>query len=236
MEDVVLGQRINQSLHEIYLGRFGIKAFLLEASDGSLILVDTGLPNSEQKIIKYINSIGKSVNDIKYILITHAHVDHMGSAATLKKMSNAMLGVNEKGIKFMDGTGGLQLPQTKNIKDLKTKLLMVAGRVMTRAMKPKFVKPDMILKEGVFPEQMHLNAKILETPGHTPDSISIYLPDSNTIIVGDTLFGKSDKLVLPQIYDDYIALLGSVKKIRDLNPDLICVSHGKNHHFSDIAV
>ncbi len=236
MENTVLGQRINQSLHEIYLGRFGIKVFLLEASDGSLILVDTGLPDSGQKIIKYINSIGKSVTDIKYILITHTHIDHIGSAAELKKMSNAMLGVNEKGIKFMDGTAGIQFPQTKNIKDIKTKLMLMVMKVLAPVMKPKFVKPDMVLKEGVFPQQMHLNAKIVETPGHTPDSVSIYLPDSKTIIVGDTLFGKGDKLVLPQIYDDYISLLSSVKKIRDLNPDLICVSHGKNHHFSDIDV
>ena len=236
MEKTILGQRINQSLHEICLGRFGIKVFLLEASDGSLILIDTGLPNSEQKIIKYINSIGKSVTDIKYILITHAHVDHMGSAAALKKTSNAMLGINEKGIKFMDGTAGMQFPQTRNVKDLKSKFLMAVGRIMVSAMKPKFVKPDMILKDGAFPEQMHVNARIVETPGHTPDSVSIYLPDSNTIIVGDTLFGKSDKLVLPRIYDDYVALLGSIKKIRDINPDLICVSHGKNHHISDIGI
>lgn len=235
MENKTLGQRINPSLHEIYLGR--VKAFLLEASDGSLILIDTGLPNSQQKIISYINSIGKSITDVKYILLTHAHVDHFGSAADLKKMSNALLGVNEKGIKFVDGTAGVQLPSTRKIKSFKRRMLFAFMKMMMAfgAMKPKYVKPDMVLKEGVFPEQMHINAKILETPGHTPDSISIYLPDSKTVIVGDLLFGNPDKLILHPLYDDYIALLNSVKKIRDLNPDLICVSHGKNHNVSDLA-
>ncbi|MCL4400645.1 MBL fold metallo-hydrolase, partial [Candidatus Parvarchaeota archaeon] len=87
MENRPLGQKINQSLHEIYLG--SVKVFLLEAMDGSLILVDTGMPNSQQKIVSYINSIGKSVSDVKYILLTHAHIDHMGSAADIKKLSNA---------------------------------------------------------------------------------------------------------------------------------------------------
>lgn len=234
MENKNLGQRINSSLHEINLGM--VNVFLLEASDGSLILVDTGMPKSEQKIIKYVNSLGKSVSDIKYILLTHSHIDHMGSAADLKKLSNAMLGVNENGIKFVDGTGGLQMPSTSSSKDLKMKFMMGFAKVFMRFMKPKFVKPDMVLKEGVFPEQMHINAKILETPGHTPDSISIYLPDSKTVIVGDMLFGTADKLVAPHFYDDYIALLSSIKKIRDLNPDLICVSHGKNHNVSDLTV
>ncbi len=235
MENKILGQKINSVLHEIYLGR--VKAFLLEASDGSLILIDTGLPNSQGRIVSYVNSIGKAVTDIKYILITHAHIDHFGSAADLKKMSNAMLGVNENGIKFIDGTGGMQRPDTKKVKGLKIKLMLgLMGAVVKLGfMKPKYVKPDMVLKEGVFPEQMHINAKILETPGHTPDSISIYLPDSKTVIVGDMLWGNPDKLVLHPMYDDYIALLNSVKRIRELNPDLICVSHGKNHNVSDLS-
>jgi glyoxylase-like metal-dependent hydrolase (beta-lactamase superfamily II) len=235
MEEKTFGQRINSSLHEIYLGR--VKAFLLEASDGSLILIDTGLPNSQRNIISYVNSIGKSIRDIKYILITHAHIDHFGSAADIKKMSNAMLGINEKGIRFIDGSGGVQMPNTKSLKSTKNKVMFLFMRWMMKmgAMKPKYVKPDMILKEGVFPEQMHINAKILETPGHTPDSISVYLPDSKTIIVGDLLWGNPDKLVIHPLNDDYLASLNSVKKIRELNPDLICVSHGKNHNVSDLS-
>lgn len=234
MENKTFGQRINQSLHEIYLGH--VKAFLLEASDGSLILIDTGMPNSQQRIISYVNGLGKSVTDIKYVLLTHAHMDHMGSAADLKKLSNAMLGVNEKGISFVDGSSGVELPDAAKVKDLKSKLMLIIGKIFMKAKKPKFIKPDMVLKEGVFPEQMHINAKILETPGHTADSISIYLPDSKTVIVGDLLSGTPDKLVAPPFYDDYIALLSSVKKIRDLSPDLICVSHGKNHNVSDLGL
>ncbi|MCL5101690.1 MAG: MBL fold metallo-hydrolase [Candidatus Parvarchaeota archaeon] len=234
MENRPLGQKINQSLHEIYLG--SVKVFLLEAMDGSLILVDTGMPNSQQKIVSYINSIGKSVSDVKYILLTHAHIDHMGSAADIKKLSNAMLGINERGIGFVDGSSGLEFPDASKAKNLKTRIMLKIAKRFVGAKKPKFVKPDMILKEGIFPKHMHLNARVLETPGHTQDSISIYLADSKTVIVGDLMFGNTDKLIAPKFYDDYIALLGSVKKIRDLNPDLICVSHGKNHNVSDIGL
>ena len=232
MENGIIGRKINQSLHEIYLGR--VKAFLLEAPDGSLVLLDTGMPNSQARIIKYLNAIGKSVNDIRYILLTHSHIDHFGSASELKRLSNAMVGINDKGIKYIDGSAGVKLPVVDK-RGTGMRFLLYLMKVFLHVRKPKFFKPDMVLKEGVFPEQMHINAKILETPGHTEDSISIYLPDSKTVIVGDLFFGKPDKLVLPVFYDDYIALLNSIKRIRDLEPDLICVSHGKNHHVSDIS-
>ncbi|MCL5009630.1 MAG: MBL fold metallo-hydrolase [Candidatus Parvarchaeota archaeon] len=236
MENNKLGQKLNDSLHEIYLGK--VKAFLLEATDGSLILIDTGMPKSSGKIISYVNNIGKSVNDIKYILLTHAHIDHFGSAADIKKLSGAMLGINEKGVRYIDGTDGLLLPVAKNTKSFGAKAMVALLKVLDSAklIKPKFVKPDMILKEGVFPESMHMNAKILETPGHTADSISIYLPDTKTVIVGDLLKGTPSSLIAHPFFDDYISMLGSIKKVRELAPDLICVSHGKNHNVSDLKV
>ncbi len=236
MEDKSLGQKLNTNLHEIYLG--AVKVFLLEASDGSLILVDTGMPKSSSKIISYINSIGKSVTDIKYILLTHAHIDHFGSASDMKKLSGAMLGINEEGAGYVDGTKGVLIPVAKNSKNFKDKGFALLIKVIAAIgiIRPKFVKPNMILKEGIFPQNMHINASIVETPGHTKDSISIYLPDTKTIIVGDLLKGTADSLVAPPFFDDYIALLSSVNKIKELNPDLICVSHGKNHNISDLKV
>lgn len=158
-----IGVKINDTLHEVNLGI--VKVFIIESKNG-LILIDTGMPNSEKKIIAYINSIGKSVSDIKYILITHAHMDHFGSAYALQKMSNAHVGISEKGIPYISGTMGLLLPVAGS-KSLKSKLFVSFVSLMGKLRKPKFLKPDMKLKEGVFPPEMGINAKILETPGHT---------------------------------------------------------------------
>lgn len=234
MEANTLGMRINSSLHEIYLGR--TKAFLIEASDGSFLLVDAGMPNSYKTIIAYINSLGKSVSDIKYILLTHAHIDHFGGAYYMQRLSGAHLAIHEKGIQYIDGASGLMLPKQGNVKGIKPALMAGMIKLMIAFARPKFVKPDMVLKEGMFPEQMRVKAKILETPGHTPDSISIYLPDSNTVIVGDLLRGVPEGLRVPIFYDDYISLLSSIKKVKDLNPDLVCVSHGKDHNISNLNI
>ena len=227
-----LGVKVTDVLHEINLG--SVKAFLIDSKKG-LILVDTGFPNSEKKIIAYINSIGKSVSDLKYILLTHSHIDHFGSAYALQKMSNAHIGISEKGIPYVGGSNGLLMP-VSNSKSFKNKIFVYMLLVIAKFMKPKYIKPDMKLKEGVFPKEMGINAKIIETPGHTKDSISLYLVDSKTAIVGDLLRGTDKRLESPLFFEDYISLINSINKIKELRPDLICVSHGKDHNVDDIFV
>ena len=232
MAEKTLGVKINDVLHEINLGY--VKVFLIEGKNG-LILIDTGMPNSEKKIIAYINSIGKSVSDIKYILLTHSHVDHFGSAYALQKMSNAHIGISESGLPYVDGSRGFLMPVSGS-KSLKNRFFVKIIPIMLKFMKPRFVKPDMKLKEGVFPKEMGINAKIIETPGHTRDSISIYLVDSRTAIVGDLLQGTDKRLESPPFFEDYISIINSINKIKELKPDLICVSHGKDHSADDIFV
>ncbi len=234
MADQELGKQINSELHEIYLGY--VKAFLIVPSASNtkdLILVDTGLPGKgKDAIIRYIDSIGHSIEDVKYIILTHAHMDHFGNAYDLQKLSGAHIGIKEEGIKYVNGEAGLLYPVAH---DFKNKMMVNFIKVIGRFSKPKYIKPDMVLKEGDFPEAMGVNARILETPGHTADSISIYLKDSKTILVGDLLFGK-DGLRAPVFYEDYASLLNSVKKVKDANPDLVCVSHGKNYPLSELKI
>jgi len=77
--------QIVEGLWQVGLG--SVNVFLLD--QGELTLIDTGLPGSADKIVAAIESIGKKVTDLKYIIVTHCHPDHAGSVAALKKMSGA---------------------------------------------------------------------------------------------------------------------------------------------------
>jgi hydroxyacylglutathione hydrolase len=68
---------------------FGMVNAHLIISEAGSILVDAGLPDSEHKIERVLARYGLTLHSIKLIIVTHAHVDHAGSAARLRELSGA---------------------------------------------------------------------------------------------------------------------------------------------------
>src|SRR4051794_854288 len=73
-----------------YVGTDGIAVYLIKTSDG-LILMDTGVPQSTGMIKEHIAKLGFKEADIKIILNSHAHFDHTGGFAEIKKDTGAQL-------------------------------------------------------------------------------------------------------------------------------------------------
>lgn len=218
--------KITETVYEINLGYS--KAFFIKSKQP--ILIDTGMPNSLNKIKIALSTIQMDLSKIKYIFITHTHLDHIGSLYDLKQVTGAMVGVNEKGLPYLSK---IRYPVGHDPKSIGMSLFI---RILSLRSKLKPVNADMLLKEGYVPEEFGVNMKILETPGHTDDSLSFYLPDEKLVIVGDLLMGEKDKLTLPPFYENKQDLLNSVNKIKALDVNLICVSHGINNTKDKIAV
>ena len=68
---------------------FGMVNAHLIRGEGGCILVDAGIPGSETKIERMLARHGLSFKDIKLIVVTHAHVDHAGSAHAIRELSRA---------------------------------------------------------------------------------------------------------------------------------------------------
>jgi glyoxylase-like metal-dependent hydrolase (beta-lactamase superfamily II) len=85
--------QVVEGLWQIKLGP--VNAFLLDsgqgdpldAARGELTLIDTGMPDSTEKVVAAIESTGRKVTDLKHIIVTHCHADHARSVAALKRMS-----------------------------------------------------------------------------------------------------------------------------------------------------
>ncbi len=73
-----------------YVGASGVSAFLITTSSGS-ILLDAGLPETAPLIERNIAALGFQVNNIKYLLNSHAHYDHCGGLAEIKRLSGAQM-------------------------------------------------------------------------------------------------------------------------------------------------
>ncbi len=105
------------------------------------------------------------------IVITHAHIDHIGGAAKLKAVTGAPVYMNERDQALYDD------------------LEMQAGWLGIRT--PSRTQIDAPAREG---DSLTLGGEafhVLETPGHTQGSISLWIPAENKLIAGDTLFRDS---------------------------------------------
>jgi glyoxylase-like metal-dependent hydrolase (beta-lactamase superfamily II) len=75
-------------------------AYLVEGTAG-MILVDAGLPGDEAKVLRKMKSLGR--DDLRLIFITHAHIDHYGSAAALRTLTGARIAIHRSDAEAMAG-------------------------------------------------------------------------------------------------------------------------------------
>ena len=111
------------------------KVYLVEDGD-KLILIDTGLPRNDKKIVKYIEGLGRKPADVSTIVLTHFHIDHVGNAKKMKKLTNAKVASHELDAVYV--AGKKSPPKPKNF--------MI--RALTSVIRAAPVEVDVLLKEG----------------------------------------------------------------------------------------
>ena len=86
-----------------YIGSSLVCTHLIDTDEG-LIIIDPGYPQTLYQIIYNISLLGFSVNDIKYIICTHGHYDHLGAAKSLKELCGAKIIIGKGDKDFANGT------------------------------------------------------------------------------------------------------------------------------------
>jgi len=214
-------EEIVEGVYLISAGR--ANAYLLTGED--LSLVDTGMPGEEAKVIRGIEKIGRKPEDIRHILITHAHMDHMGSLAALKKASGAKVIASNKEADYVKGA---KRTWTMGREGFGGKLFKAALFVMeTFVFKYEPTEVDIPCQEGETIDCFG-GIQVVASPGHSPGSLSYYQKDKKILFTGDALSNMSGELRLPPRMGcaDYHEALKSVEGIADLDFETCLFGHG----------
>ncbi len=204
---------ITSGIHRINSVR-GANCYLV-ITEAKMLVIDTGMPGNGNKIIKYVKALGKNPSNINYVILTHADIDHIGSAAEMKKMTGAKLAIHASDAPILSGRSGF-----KTIRGP----LGVLFKLMTRLMRFHAVEPDIILGDGF---EMN-DFKVIYTPGHTNGSICLYLP-GKVIFVGDALRSDSKGNPRPPASNlsvDIARAKASLIAISQLEFDILLPGHG----------
>lgn len=163
-----------------------------------LALIDTGVAGSEKVIFDYIESIGRKPKEIKHILLTHTHPDHIGAVSAIKEATGAKVYVHAAEQAWLEDiekqfaerpVGGFHE--------------LVGGSC----------KADQVLQDGDILHLCHnLTLKAIHSPGHSAGSVSYLLQQDNALFTGDAIPVKGD---IP-IYDDWTQSLASLEKLENL--------------------
>ena len=171
----------NMTVHQIKIDfnvteqikRF-VYVYVLEAR--YCYLIDSGVYGCEKQIIEYLKGIGREFTDIKGIFLTHAHPDHIGSAAWFQENTGCLTYASEEERRWIEDID-LQFEERPipNFYNL-------AG---------KSCKVDRVIKDGdVISLEEGVDVKVIGTPGHSADGLS-YLA-GNALFIGDAVPVKGD--------------------------------------------
>jgi hydroxyacylglutathione hydrolase len=108
---------------------------------------------------------------LKQIVVTHAHIDHVGGAMKLKAATGAPILMNQK--------------DEALLKMLDVQAAWVGMRP------PGAVQVDENVAEGRVLQVGNISSRVIHTPGHTEGSICLYFPEQRILLAGDTLFAGS---------------------------------------------
>ena len=184
----------------LQVGPIGTNCYILEDEKArAAAIIDPG--DEAGRILPVIEDDGV---DVKYILLTHGHFDHIMAAEELKK---------EWGIKICACEKELEV-----LRDSKKNLMMDYYR------KDYTLEPDLTVCDGETFEAAGVTWKVIETPGHTIGSCCYYIESEDLLFAGDTLFRTSyGRVDLPT--GDAMSMLASVKKLLTL-PETVKVYPG----------
>ncbi len=186
------------------------RVYVLKDPDG-LTLIDASISGMTQRILGQITAAGHSPADVKRILITHGHPDHVGSLPGLKQATGAQVIASAEDRPVIEG----KMPVVRRPQGFSPPNTILKGTPVDRE-----------VKDGDTIEALG-GLQVVFTPGHSPGHLAFWQPQLGIAFIGDVLFHVFGVRLPPSFLTvDMEQDKRSVRRIADLKPRIVCFGHG----------
>jgi glyoxylase-like metal-dependent hydrolase (beta-lactamase superfamily II) len=159
--------------------------------------------------------------DLKLIWITHAHYDHYGSAAGLRELTGARIGVHPADAEsLVAGQSPLGTARRYGF------IYPLAQSLVNRVWPLPATSPDFTLEDGETLERFGLDASVLHTPGHTPGHTCLLLP-GGTAFAGDLIASFPTSRLQGLLATGWSQLPNSLARFQAARPEWIYAGHSQ---------
>lgn len=203
---------------------------VLLRNERELILVDCGYAGFLPLLEEAANKHNRSLQNLTGVVITHEDIDHVGGLFELKEKYPAVkVYASEIEAPYISGKEkSVRLHQAETLYPSlpeEQKPGALAFQEFLKTVRP--VPVNAVLSENK-PVPFSDAVQVINTPGHTPGHISLYLSDSKTLIAGDAVVIENGELEIanPSFCLDLPAAVASIKKLQSLAIDTIICFHG----------
>ncbi|WP_432143195.1 MBL fold metallo-hydrolase [Streptomyces sp. bgisy084] len=202
--------------------------YLVALPDDGYAVIDTGVPGSAPAVLDALARLGGRPDQLRQIVLTHSHLDHMGSAADLVAATGARV-----------LAGALDAPYIRGAAPEPAPVYSAAERALFERVMADFadaggpplrpVEVDVELHDGDTLDGWPEPVRVLHVPGHTPGGIALHLPESRLLFPGDIIGTTPDgtRAVLGPGNVAREEAIASFRRLAALDAvDTVCVPHG----------
>ena len=219
------GENDSQMNVEVITIPLGFDQCYVLKSDG-VIAIDAGEPKKGEIFARALAAAAINPCDVKLVVLTHGHWDHIGSASEIKSLTGAALAMHSAEAHWLENS---LTPLSPGITPW-GRTFTALHRLFMPLIKIRAAKVDLTLgDDGLSLVDFGIPGRVLHTPGHSSGSVTVLL-DSGEAFVGDLAMNRIPLRLspgLPIFADDPAALVRSWKMLIELGASTVYPAHGR---------